>query len=138
MTKHQFFARDETNSPESAEFVNSGSDLSSNEGKIVAQSVQDEDDMVDITMRDAGDAKVAQDGEPKQSTKIPHFNQTPPSWMDAKEFLCNKHWYNIHGIPWRRGYLLHGPPGTGKTSTILAVARRIYGAGYKKQILEVR
>ncbi|KAF3021131.1 CSN-associated deubiquitinating enzyme Ubp12 [Neopestalotiopsis sp. 37M] len=87
LSKHQFFARDDTNSPESAEFVNSASDLSSNEGKIVAQSVQGEDDMVDITMRDAGDAKAAQSDEAKQTAKVHHFNQTSPSWMDSKEFL---------------------------------------------------
>lgn len=31
-------------------------------------------------------------------------------------------WYNDAGITYRRGYLLHGPPGTGKSSTIHAVA----------------
>lgn len=31
-------------------------------------------------------------------------------------------WYVSHGIPYRRGYLLHGPPGTNKTSLSLAIA----------------
>ncbi|KAF8505056.1 P-loop containing nucleoside triphosphate hydrolase protein [Gautieria morchelliformis] len=41
---------------------------------------------------------------------------------DAREFLSAKTWYTKAGIPHRRGYLLHGPPGTGKTSTIYTVA----------------
>lgn len=33
---------------------------------------------------------------------------------DIREFLDAKDWYDARGIPWRRGYLLHGLPGTGK------------------------
>lgn len=35
---------------------------------------------------------------------------------DARTFLSSKSWYRDRGIPYRRGYLLHGPPGCGKTS----------------------
>ncbi|KAJ7302274.1 P-loop containing nucleoside triphosphate hydrolase protein [Mycena albidolilacea] len=41
---------------------------------------------------------------------------------DAQDFLATEDWYVEAGIPHRRGYLLHGPPGTGKTSTIFALA----------------
>ncbi|KAF8055199.1 P-loop containing nucleoside triphosphate hydrolase protein, partial [Lyophyllum atratum] len=34
--------------------------------------------------------------------------------QDAQEFLSTEEWYTEAGIPYRRGYLLHGPPGTGK------------------------
>jgi chaperone BCS1 len=40
----------------------------------------------------------------------------------VKHFLGRKQWYAKRGIPWRRGYLLHGPPGSGKTSYIQALA----------------
>jgi chaperone BCS1 len=41
---------------------------------------------------------------------------------DAQKFLQNKTWYDDLGIPYRRGYLLYGVPGAGKTSAVLAVA----------------
>ena len=41
---------------------------------------------------------------------------------DVRMFLDSKQMYEELGIPYRRGYLLAGPPGTGKSSLILAVA----------------
>ena len=41
---------------------------------------------------------------------------------DARAFLGLERWYAERGIPYRRGYLLHGPPGSGKTSLVCAVA----------------
>ncbi|KAG9042894.1 hypothetical protein FS837_010278, partial [Tulasnella sp. UAMH 9824] len=41
---------------------------------------------------------------------------------DARDFLASEEWYAERGIPFRRGYLLHGVPGSGKTSLIHAVA----------------
>jgi chaperone BCS1 len=57
---------------------------------------------------------------------------------DVKAFLGRRQWYadrgappsmcdnfglnNTLGIPYRRGYLLHGPPGSGKTSFVQALA----------------
>lgn len=37
-------------------------------------------------------------------------------------FINNETWYNKRGIPHTLGFLLHGSPGTGKTSTIKAIA----------------
>ena len=41
---------------------------------------------------------------------------------DVIEFTTNPSWYMDRGIPYRRGYLLHGPPGCGKSSFITALA----------------
>lgn len=43
---------------------------------------------------------------------------------DLKEYLhpLTRRWYWNRGIPYRRGYMFHGPPGTGKTSLCFAAA----------------
>jgi len=41
---------------------------------------------------------------------------------DVKDFLERQQWYVDRGIPYRRGYLLYGPPGSGKSSFIQALA----------------
>jgi chaperone BCS1 len=81
-------------------------------------------------------------GQPRQKRPIqsvvlaPGISETIEN--DVKAFLARKQWYADRGeivriltflllpvssgIPYRRGYLLHGPPGSGKTSFIQALA----------------
>jgi mitochondrial chaperone BCS1 len=44
------------------------------------------------------------------------------SFPPSSYIAALKNGYGIIGIPYRRGYLLHGPPGSGKTSFIQALA----------------
>lgn len=45
---------------------------------------------------------------------------------DAQTFLGSREWYTNVGVPWRRGYMFHGIPGSGKTTTAMALARHLH------------
>ncbi|KAK0624094.1 BCS1 N terminal-domain-containing protein, partial [Immersiella caudata] len=57
-----------------------------------------------------------------------HFDEKTKSELiaDIENYLDanTRKFYNSRGIPYRRGYLFHGPPGTGKSSLSLALAGR--------------
>lgn len=44
---------------------------------------------------------------------------------DLKQFLNTKPWYVDRGIPYRRGYMLYGPPGAGKSSLVVSLASQL-------------
>jgi mitochondrial chaperone BCS1 len=65
---------------------------------------------------------------PLRPLETVHFDQQAKADLvaDIENYLdpATRRFYQARGIPYRRGYLLHGPPGTGKTSLSLALAGR--------------
>jgi hypothetical protein len=50
------------------------------------------------------------------------FEQKEAVQNHTEFFLQRKDWYEKKGIPYTLGFMFHGPPGCGKTSTIKAIA----------------
>jgi len=77
------------------------------------------------------------------STKAPRSMDSIILPVDVKELLMKDidefiakdtyNWYKAHGVPYKRSFLLYGPPGSGKSSIIQAIAGK-----YKRNICFVQ
>lgn len=57
---------------------------------------------------------------------------------DAKAFLAKSTWYRSTGIPYRRGYLFYGPPGSGKSSLAVVMASELHIPLYVLNLSTIR
>lgn len=62
---------------------------------------------------------IANSGGPRDpSTVVLDGDQLERLNEDLTQFLAQQKWYSSRGLPWHRGYLLFGPPGTGKAQPL--------------------
>jgi len=54
-------------------------------------------------------------------TGYPFPNEVGEAIKELNGWLANEKWFRSKSIPWRRGWLLHGIPGTGKSTLVRAL-----------------
>ncbi len=70
------------------------------------------------------DVRIAPAAYNESALEAVHWNLvTEGLAKDFKFFTSSKRWFAQKQIPYNRSYLLHGPPGNGKTTTIKALAK---------------
>ena len=57
---------------------------------------------------------------------------------DLNMFKNSKEYYNRIGKPWKRGYLLYGPPGSGKSTMVAAMANYLDYDVYDFELTSVK
>lgn len=73
---------------------------------------------------------------PMESVILPQ-EQASRLLADAEWFFEAGDWYAERGVPYRRGYLFSGPPGTGKSSVVLAIASHLVKPVYALNLASV-
>lgn len=94
------------------------------------------------------DRMMGHRGNPWQSVNLDHPATFDTLAMDAdakkmvihdlENFVRRKELYRKVGKAWKRGYLLFGPPGTGKSSLIAAIANYLQFDIYDLELTDIR
>ena len=96
--------------------------------KLVAEAEAlqkvDEDAKIKVYRRDDGNWSLSLfNRRPLSTIFLPE--QARDLVEDMKNFLKKEEWYRKVGVPYRRGYLFHGPPGNGKSCSIVGLASEL-------------
>lgn len=78
-----------------------------------------------IRYLDGQPSDFGQPAEPPVSQWMWWSEHTQALREDAKRWLARRAWCAERGIPWRRGWMLHGKPGNGKTLVAYAIAEEL-------------